>query len=84
MARWSVQHELPNPTQQKLDLRVPNQGPDWQLLLFPLYQLHKAAGGFGPICVYNHIVIAVPFPKPEAKFDLFIGALGMSRLCMLD
>ncbi|KAK4578646.1 hypothetical protein RGQ29_028656 [Quercus rubra] len=40
---------------------------------FPSINFHKAAGGFGPIRVYNCIVIAVPFPKPEAEFDLLIG-----------
>lgn len=40
---------------------------------FPSINFHKAAGGFGPIRVYNRIVIAVPFPKPETEFDLLIG-----------
>ncbi|KAK1267566.1 Monocopper oxidase-like protein SKU5 [Acorus gramineus] len=33
----------------------------------------KAGGGFGPLRINNRIVIAVPFPKPEAEFDLLIG-----------
>ncbi|PON35655.1 Copper-resistance protein [Parasponia andersonii] len=40
---------------------------------FPSINYHKAAGGFGPIRVNNRNVIAVPFPKPEAEFDLLIG-----------
>ncbi|XP_021690259.2 monocopper oxidase-like protein SKU5 [Hevea brasiliensis] len=40
---------------------------------FPSINFHKAAGGFGPIRVNNRNVIAVPFPKPEAEFDLLIG-----------
>ena len=40
---------------------------------FPSINFHKAAGGFEPIRVYNRIVIAVPFPKPETEFDLLIG-----------
>ncbi|XP_035548513.1 monocopper oxidase-like protein SKU5 [Juglans regia] len=40
---------------------------------FPSINFHKAAGGFGPIHVNNRDVIAVPFPKPEAEFDLLIG-----------
>ncbi|KAL0002724.1 hypothetical protein SO802_016505 [Lithocarpus litseifolius] len=40
---------------------------------FPSINFHKAAGGFGPIRVYNCIVIVVPFPKPEAEFDLLFG-----------
>ncbi|KAK9910031.1 hypothetical protein M0R45_034008 [Rubus argutus] len=40
---------------------------------FPSINFHKAAGGFGPIRVINRNVIAVPFPKPEAEFDLLIG-----------
>ncbi|KAK2457406.1 L-ascorbate oxidase protein [Trifolium repens] len=33
----------------------------------------SAGGGFGPIRVNNRAVISVPFPKPEAEFDLLIG-----------
>ncbi|KAB2597966.1 monocopper oxidase-like protein SKU5 [Pyrus ussuriensis x Pyrus communis] len=40
---------------------------------FPSNNFHKAAGGFGPIHVINRNVIAVPFPRPEAEFDLLIG-----------
>ncbi|XP_020079721.1 monocopper oxidase-like protein SKS1 isoform X2 [Ananas comosus] len=36
-------------------------------------KFQKAAGGFGPIRVNNRNVIAVPFPKPEAEFDLLVG-----------
>ncbi|KAK2634116.1 hypothetical protein Ddye_028908 [Dipteronia dyeriana] len=40
---------------------------------FPSINYQKAAGGFGPIRVNNRNVIAVPFLKPEAEFDLLIG-----------
>lgn len=40
---------------------------------FPSLNFHKAAGGFGPIRVNNRKVIAVPFPTPEAEYDLLIG-----------
>ncbi|KAF5467024.1 hypothetical protein F2P56_016895, partial [Juglans regia] len=40
---------------------------------FPSINFHKAGGGFGPIRVNNRQVIQVPFPKPEAEFDLLIG-----------
>ncbi|XP_024017426.1 monocopper oxidase-like protein SKS1 [Morus notabilis] len=40
---------------------------------FPSINFQKAAGGFGPIRVNNRDVIAVPFPKPEAEFDLLTG-----------
>ncbi|KAL5735066.1 hypothetical protein ACOSP7_032927 [Xanthoceras sorbifolium] len=40
---------------------------------FPSINFQKAGGGFGPIRVNNRAVIAVPFPKPEAEFDLLIG-----------
>ncbi|KAK4836723.1 hypothetical protein QYF36_026997 [Acer negundo] len=40
---------------------------------FPSINYQKSAGGFGPIRVNNRNVIAVPFPKPEAEFDLLIG-----------
>ncbi|QHO35452.1 hypothetical protein HN51_028890 [Arachis hypogaea] len=40
---------------------------------YPSIQFQKAAGGFGAIRVNNRDVIAVPFPKPEAEFDLLIG-----------
>ncbi|TXG49423.1 hypothetical protein EZV62_025298 [Acer yangbiense] len=40
---------------------------------FPSINFQKAAGGFGPLRVNNRIIISVPFPKPEAEFDLLIG-----------
>ncbi|KAK7268512.1 hypothetical protein RIF29_21212 [Crotalaria pallida] len=40
---------------------------------YPSINFQKAAGGFGPIRINNRDVIAVPFPKPEAEFDLLIG-----------
>ncbi|KAL9689032.1 hypothetical protein QQ045_033461 [Rhodiola kirilowii] len=40
---------------------------------FPSLNFQKSAGGFGSIRVNNRIVIAVPFPKPDAEFDLLIG-----------
>ncbi|XP_021912064.1 monocopper oxidase-like protein SKU5 [Carica papaya] len=40
---------------------------------FPSINFQKAGGGFGPIRINNRIVINVPFPKPEAEFDLLIG-----------
>ncbi|KVI05032.1 Cupredoxin [Cynara cardunculus var. scolymus] len=48
---------------------------------FPSINYQKLTGGFGPIRVNNRIVINVPFPKPEAEFDLLIGdwpGLGVS------
>nr|XP_016454015.1 PREDICTED: monocopper oxidase-like protein SKS1 [Nicotiana tabacum] len=40
---------------------------------FPSINFHKVAGGYGPIRVNNRNVIAVPFLKPEAEFDILIG-----------
>ncbi|XP_008780211.1 monocopper oxidase-like protein SKU5 [Phoenix dactylifera] len=40
---------------------------------FPSTNFQRAAGGFGPLRVNNRDVILVPFPKPEAEFDLLIG-----------
>ncbi|MED6184763.1 hypothetical protein PIB30_050657 [Stylosanthes scabra] len=40
---------------------------------FPSINFLKAAGGFGPIRVNNLPFISLPFPKPEAEFDLLIG-----------
>ncbi|KAK6271064.1 hypothetical protein POUND7_008162 [Theobroma cacao] len=42
-------------------------------IYFPSINFLKAGGGFGPIRVNNRQVIQVPFPKPEAEFDLLIG-----------
>ncbi|XVE99208.1 hypothetical protein REPUB_Repub03eG0177300 [Reevesia pubescens] len=42
-------------------------------IYFPSINFQKAGGGFGPIRVNNREVIKVPFPKPEAEFDLLIG-----------
>ncbi|OWM87618.1 hypothetical protein CDL15_Pgr022731 [Punica granatum] len=40
---------------------------------FPSINFQKAGGGFGSIRVNNMPVIAVPFAKPEAEYDLLIG-----------
>ncbi|XP_050211770.1 monocopper oxidase-like protein SKS1 [Mercurialis annua] len=40
---------------------------------FPSTNFQKAGGGYGPIRVNNRNVIAIPFPSPEAEFDLLIG-----------
>lgn len=40
---------------------------------FPSINFQKAAGGFGAIRVNNQEGVKVPFPKPEAEFDLLIG-----------
>ncbi|CAN1258155.1 Monocopper oxidase-like protein SKU5, partial [Linum perenne] len=46
---------------------------------FPSLNFQKAAGGFGPIRVNNRIVIAVPFPQPEADFDLLMLKNGTTQ-----
>ncbi|KAL1532120.1 monocopper oxidase-like protein SKS1 [Salvia divinorum] len=40
---------------------------------FPSINFQKSSGGYGPIRVNNRNVILVPFPKPEAEFDLLVG-----------
>ncbi|XP_040968278.1 monocopper oxidase-like protein SKU5 isoform X2 [Gossypium hirsutum] len=42
-------------------------------IYFPSINFLKAGGGFGPIRVNNRPVTTIPFPKPEAEFDLLIG-----------
>ncbi|KAF2295428.1 hypothetical protein GH714_032902 [Hevea brasiliensis] len=63
----------PIQTWEKLDLSVSVEGPNWELFLLPFSLFQKSGGGFGPIRVYNRIIISVPFPKPEAEYDLLIG-----------
>ncbi|OVA19648.1 Multicopper oxidase [Macleaya cordata] len=40
---------------------------------FPTLLFQKAAGGYGPIRVFNRPVITVPFPPPLEEFDILIG-----------
>ncbi|OMO88839.1 Multicopper oxidase, type 1 [Corchorus capsularis] len=41
---------------------------------FPSIKFLKASGGYGPIRINNNMnVVDLPFPKPEAEFDLLIG-----------
>lgn len=35
--------------------------------------MHRAAGGFGALNVYQRSVIAVPYAKPAGDFSLLIG-----------
>lgn len=41
MARWSFGYKLSNSTGQKLDICIPNEGPNWKLLLLPINKLPK-------------------------------------------
>ncbi|KAG6729349.1 hypothetical protein I3842_01G024100 [Carya illinoinensis] len=40
---------------------------------FPSTLLHKAAGGFGGLNVYERPRIPIPFPNPDGDFTLLIG-----------
>ncbi|XP_010255119.1 PREDICTED: L-ascorbate oxidase homolog isoform X2 [Nelumbo nucifera] len=40
---------------------------------FPSTSLHKAAGGYGGLNVYQRPGIPIPFPKPDGDFTLLIG-----------
>lgn len=40
---------------------------------FPSMNFLKASGGYGPIRVNNRDNVPVPFPLPEAEFDVLIG-----------
>ncbi|KAG7998429.1 hypothetical protein I3843_01G258700 [Carya illinoinensis] len=73
MAGWSVRHNLPDQTGTNWTYVFQTKDQIGSFFYFPSINFHKAAGGFGPIRVNNRDVIAVPFPKPEAEFDLLIG-----------
>nr|GMC54895.1 L-ascorbate oxidase homolog [Ipomoea batatas] len=40
---------------------------------FPSLNLHKAAGGYGPIRIYNTEIVHPPFPFPDYDYDILIG-----------
>lgn len=40
---------------------------------FPSTQLHRAAGGFGGLNIYERPRIPIPFPSPDGDFTLLIG-----------
>ncbi|GMY11686.1 l-ascorbate oxidase like [Fagus crenata] len=40
---------------------------------FPSTLLHKAAGGFGGLNVYERPKIPIPFPNPDGDFTLLVG-----------
>lgn len=40
---------------------------------FPSTLMHRAAGGFGTLNVWQRSVIAIPYPKPDGDFSLLIG-----------
>ncbi|GMY11698.1 l-ascorbate oxidase like [Fagus crenata] len=40
---------------------------------FPSTLLHKAAGGFGGLNVYERPQIPIPFPNPDGDFTLLVG-----------
>jgi FtsP/CotA-like multicopper oxidase with cupredoxin domain len=40
---------------------------------FPSVALHRAAGGFGALNVYQRPAIPVPYPQPDGDFTLLVG-----------
>ncbi|KAH7520124.1 L-ascorbate oxidase homolog [Ziziphus jujuba] len=40
---------------------------------FPSTQLHRAAGGYGGLNIYERPRIPIPFPNPDGDFTLLIG-----------
>ncbi|XP_058081192.1 L-ascorbate oxidase homolog [Magnolia sinica] len=40
---------------------------------FPSTQMHRAAGGFGGLNVYERPRIPIPFPSPDGDFTLLVG-----------
>lgn len=40
---------------------------------YPTTGLHRAAGGYGAIRVFSRLLIPVPYPDPEAEYDLLVG-----------
>ncbi|KAM3217881.1 L-ascorbate oxidase [Capsicum annuum] len=42
---------------------------------FPTTDLHRAAGGFGPINIHSRNLIPIPFarPAPSDEYDVFVG-----------
>jgi FtsP/CotA-like multicopper oxidase with cupredoxin domain len=40
---------------------------------FPSVALHRAAGGFGALNVYQRPAIPVPYPAPDGDFTLLVG-----------
>ncbi|CAN4113816.1 unnamed protein product [Withania somnifera] len=40
---------------------------------FPTTDMHRAAGGFGPINVHSRNLIPVPFDRPAFEYDVFVG-----------
>nr|AAL87103.1 1-ascorbate oxidase [Petunia x hybrida] len=40
---------------------------------FPTTDLHRAAGGFGPINVHSRNLIPIPFDSPAAEYNVFVG-----------
>ncbi|KAL3630957.1 L-ascorbate oxidase [Castilleja foliolosa] len=40
---------------------------------YPTTALHRAAGGHGPLTIHSRDLIPVPFPTPEAEFNVLVG-----------
>ncbi|XWS29372.1 hypothetical protein CRYUN_Cryun24cG0023900 [Craigia yunnanensis] len=40
---------------------------------FPSTLMHRAAGGFGALNIYNRSVIPIPYPNPDGDFSLLLG-----------
>ncbi|PIN05245.1 Multicopper oxidase [Handroanthus impetiginosus] len=40
---------------------------------YPTTALHRAAGGYGPLTVHSRDLIPVPFPWPEAEYNVLVG-----------
>ncbi|KAL6545252.1 L-ascorbate oxidase [Orobanche gracilis] len=40
---------------------------------YPTTALHRAAGGYGPLTIHSRDLIPVPFPMPEAEYNVLVG-----------
>ena len=73
MAGRRRRHQLPHPPATNYTYRLQAKDQIGTFTYFPSLALHRAAGGFGALNVYQRPAIPVPYPPPAGDFTLLVG-----------
>ena len=73
MAGRRRRHQLPHPPATNYTYRLQAKDQIGTFTYFPSLALHRAAGGFGALNVYQRPRIPVPYPPPAGDFTLLVG-----------
>ncbi|KAJ0096807.1 hypothetical protein Patl1_28774 [Pistacia atlantica] len=73
MARWSIGNQLSHPPNSNYTYKFQTKDQIGTYMYFPSTLMHRAAGGYGGLNVYQRPRIPIPYPTPNGDFTLLIG-----------